>query len=344
MTIKDIANICGCSVSSVSRVLNNRPDVSDEVRRRVLATVEKYGFVPNTTARDLVKIKSDAVGLVVRGLQNPFFTDIIQAIESELDRAGYTMVMRQIPSRDDEIKVGAMMEREKRLRGIVFLGGRSDYSRAELSLLNVPFVCCTYTNTSKTLTGSEYSSVSIEDEQTAYEAVCELVSQGHKRIALLNANDDCSSVSLLRYKGYRRALEENGIEFNPELVAGTDDSFFIKDAYDTMQKLLEKTDDFTALFAISDGMAIGAMKALREHGKSIPEDCSVIAIDGIDVSEYIQPTLTTMCQPKIEMGRRSVEILIDMIENCADNRQITLPAVLRKGASVCPPKKRLSRL
>lgn len=163
MTIKDIAKLADVSVSTVSRVLNDRPDVSEDSRRRVRAVIEAHRYVPNNSARDLVKIRSDAVGLVVRGVQNPFYTDIIHAIEQKLDASGYTMVMRQIPSGDDEIQCGAVMEKEKRLRGIIFLGGRSDYSPEEVSLLGVPYVCCSYTNSYGTLPSESYSSVSIAD-------------------------------------------------------------------------------------------------------------------------------------------------------------------------------------
>ena len=112
MTIKDIAKLSGVSVSTVSRVLNNRPDVSDDSRKRVRTVIESHNYVPNNSARDLVRVHSDAIGLVVRGVQNPFYTDIIHAIERKLDAAGYTMVMRQISSCDDELKCGAVMERE----------------------------------------------------------------------------------------------------------------------------------------------------------------------------------------------------------------------------------------
>lgn len=110
MTIKDIAKLADVSVSTVSRVLNDRPDVSEDSRRRVRAVIEAHRYVPNNSARDLVKIRSDSVGLVVRGVQNPFYTDIIHAIEQKLDASGYTMVMRQIPSGDDELQCGAVME------------------------------------------------------------------------------------------------------------------------------------------------------------------------------------------------------------------------------------------
>ncbi len=333
MTIKDIARLSGVSVSTVSRVLNDRPDVSEDCRERVRAVIETHNYVPNNSARDLVKVRSDAIGLVVRGVQNPFYTDIIHAIERKLDAAGYTMVMRQIASCDDELKCGAVMEREKRLRGIVFLGGRSDYSQGEVALLNVPFVCCTYTNSYGTLRQSEYSSVSIADEQEAYRAVKELYRSGHRRIAALTADPEDSSISQLRCLGYRRALHDLGLEMREgDLICST--NFTITNAYAAMRERLRSPADFTAVFAIADDMAIGAMRALRESGRSIPEDCSVIAIDGINVSEYIHPMLTTLCQPMTAMGETSVDILLDMVEGRGGNRHVTLPTTLRAGQSV----------
>ena len=108
MTIKDIARLCGVSVSTVSRVLNDRPDVSEENRRRVLEVIESSNYIPNNTARDLVKTKSDAIGLVVRGVSNPFYTDIIRAVEDGITAEGFTMVMQQIGTCDDEIKRGGL--------------------------------------------------------------------------------------------------------------------------------------------------------------------------------------------------------------------------------------------
>ena len=267
MTIKDIARLCGVSVSTVSRVLNDRPDVSEENRRRVLEVIESSNYIPNNTARDLVKTKSDAIGLVVRGVSNPFYTDIIRAVEDSITAEGFTMVMQQIGTCDDEIKRGAMMEREKRLRGIVFLGGRSDYTPEELTVLNVPFVCCSYANQYGTLPEGSYASVSIADEEEAYRAVTELYRCGHRRIAALICRPDDQSISQLRYQGYCKALSSHGIPLDPELVmcAG---SFDIRDAYDAVCEKLRQGAEFTALFAIADSMAIGAMRALRDEGRA----------------------------------------------------------------------------
>ena len=138
---------------------------------------------------------------------------------------------------------------------------------------------------------------------------------------------------LFRSQGYARALADCGLPLEEGLVlcAG---SYDIRDAYDAARRALNAGADFTALFAIADNMAIGAMRALHETGRRIPEDCSVIAIDGLTVSEYIHPVLATLCQPMEEMGRRSVEILLDLVEGRGTQRHETLPTALREGASM----------
>lgn len=333
MTIKEIAQLCGVSISTVSRVLNNRPDVSPEVRRLVMGVVREHNYVPNNSARELVRGRLDIIGVVVRGVSNPFYSGIIKAIESRVAEIGYTMIIQQIDESEDEIKCGAIMEREKKLRGIIFLGGRSDYSTSELALMNVPFVCCSYTNSYGTLADAEYSSVTIEDEAAAYEAVSELIELGHRRIAALVSDTKDRSISELRYLGYLRALREHGIEPDENLVASAG-SYELERAYDATTQLLERCEDFTALFAISDTMAIAAIKALDDAGRSVPESCSIIAIDGLKVTEYIRPTLTTLCQPVEKMGEESLDILINMIEGHGRNRHVTLETTLRPGCSV----------
>lgn len=337
MTIKDIARLCGVSVSTVSRVLNDRPDVSPAVREAVLEAVRASNYVPNNSARSLVKTSSDAIGLVVRGVSNPFYSDIIKAIGREVDAAGFTMVMQQIAANEDEIVRGALMEREKKLRGLIFLGGRWDYSPADLGSITVPFVCCSYTNSFGSLDRTSYSSVTIEDGLAAGRAVRELVALGHRRIACLVAETDDRSISELRYRGYMRALQEAGIEPDEALVARAG-SFSMADAYDATARLVKSGADFTAMFIIADAMAIAAIKALEGCGRSVPGDCSVIAIDGLTLSEYVRPTLTTFRQPMERLGEESVRILLDVISGSSGHRHVVVEPELRPGASVAPPK------
>ena len=334
MTIKDIARECGVGISTVSRVLNNRPDVSEEVRKKVLAAVEANGYIPNNSARDLVRSRSDAIGVLVRGTGNLFFSDMLKTISAEIDRYGYDMVLRFLRTDDDEVKAGAILEREKKLHGLLFLGGRFNYTPAEMSLIGVPYVCCSYTNSFGTLRESDFSSVSIDDFKTAYEAVSFLISAGHRRIAAFFDACNDHSISELRYDGYCAALEENGISVDPALVVQTG-GFEMEDGYNGMKKLIESGAEFTAAFVVSDMMAIAAMKALRDCGKRVPEDCSVIAIDGLKLSEFISPTLTAMVQPGAEIAQESVRILMDMVENGSEGVHLRPQAYLRTGGSVC---------
>ena len=334
MTIKDIAKACGVSVSTVSRVLNNRPDVSESVRRQVMAVVASSGYVPNTSARDLVRTQTDTIGVVVRGTGNLFFSAMLRAISREIDRQGCTMVLRQIESDADEVKEGALLEREKKLRGIIFLGGRFDYTTMELASIGVPFVCCSYTNRFGSLREDEYASISIDDYQTAHRAVTTLIELGHRRIAALVPSCTDRSISQLRYKGYLAALRESDIDFDESLLVETGGSFEMPDAYRGVETLLERGNEFTALFTLSDTMAMAAIKALTDHGRRVPEDCSVIAIDGMVTSEYTIPTLTTMVQPAAEMGRESVRILMDMLNGRPCARHVRLEAPMRRGGSI----------
>lgn len=334
MTIKDIAKACGVSISTVSRVLNNRPDVSPEVRRHVMAVVEREGYIPNNSARDLVRSQSDAIGVVVRGTGNPFFSDMLKTVSREIDGSGYTMVLRQIGADEDEVKVGAILEREKKLRGILFLGGRFDYTPPELALIGVPYVCCSYTNSFGSLREEEYASVSIDDYQTAYRAVSTLLDLGHRRIAALVPSCTDRSISQLRYKGYLSALADHSVAFDSNLLVETGGSFSMQEAYTGMETLMGRGRDFTAVFTLSDTMAMAAIKALTDHGRKVPDDCSVIAIDGIAMSEYTIPTLTTMVQPAEEMARESVRILLDMLKNGTKPQHMRMEARLRKGDSV----------
>lgn len=333
MTIKDVAERCGVSVSTVSRVLNNKPDVSAKVKEKVMRAIEELHYVPNSTARDLVRVGSDAIGLVVRGVGNPFFTEIIPVIENAASRRGYSVEMVQIKSGEDELWAGATLARSKKLRGIIFLGGCFDYTPEQTAILDVPFVCCTYTNSFGNLPDEIYSSVTINDDQTAYNATDMLIKKGHKRIVALVPSTEDRSISELRYNGYCRALSANDIEFDEKLVAVTE-GYGMAEAKRAIEELFHKGIDFSAIFAISDSQAIAAMKTLSEHGISVPENCSVVGVDGIEVSEYTIPTLTTLAQPKRELGESSVRILLDIIEGLSEQSHLLLETELREGGSV----------
>ena len=338
MTIKDVAEYSGVSVSSVSRVLNDHPDVSSEVRRRVLEAVRVLHYVPNNSARDLSRTKIDAIGLIVRGAGNPFYTPIIRVIEKCILDAGYTMEIRQIAAGDNELDAGASLAMAKRLKGIVLLGGDFDYTPEKTAALHIPFVCCTYTNSFGTLNKKTFSSVSIDDEAEAYRAVKYLTDRGHRRIAILLDSTHDRSISELRFQGYCRALKEAGIPRDDSLIEEIVDYYDMEAAYQGARNLLKRENRLTAVFTISDTMGIAALKALHDAGKQVPEDCSVISIDGLNSSRYTIPTLTTLEQPKEELAEQAVTLLLSEIEKKEKTRHLYLDAKLREGGSVgqCP--------
>ena len=325
MTIRDVAEHCGVSVSTVSRVLNDHPDVSNAVR--------ELHYVPNSAARDLVRTGGDAIGLVVRGAQNPFFTPLIRSIEQAIEAAGYTMVLHQIQAGGDELAAAAQLSRSKRLRGLILLGGRFNYTVEEVAAIDVPFVCCTYTNDFGTIDPAMYSSVSIDDRAEAARAVRMLTENGHRRIAVLMDSSKDASICELRYQGYLDALREAGVEPDPELLIECG-SFHMESAYEAARRFAASGKDFTALFCIADSLAIAAMKALHDEGIRVPADCSVVAIDGIYMSLYTIPTLTTLSQPKEAMGVQAVSILTDILDRHGEHRHVRLSTSLRQGGTV----------
>ena len=332
-TIKDVAARCNVAISTVSRVLNNHADVSEETRAKVLEAVRALHYVPNSSARDLVLPQTDSIGLVVRGAENPFFTPVIRAIESSCEQAGYSMALHQIPAGADEVAEGAALVMSKRLKGLILLGGRYDYTQEEVSAIGVPFVCCTYTNHFGDLDRAAFSSVSIDDKGEATRAVRMLLAHGHTKIAILLDSINDRSISERRYKGYCDALAEAGIEVDPDLVVETG-NFEMESAYRATADLLAHRHDLTAIFAIADTMAIATLKALHDADISVPKDCSVIAIDGIEMSNYTVPTLTTLSQPQETLGEEAVAILVDVLRNGAPTRHIRLETTLRPGGTV----------
>ena len=333
MTIKDVAERAGVSISTVSRVLNNHPDVRESVREKVLQVVRDLHYVPNNSARDLVRHQPDTIGVVLRGAANPFLISVFRSVEREVSKAGYNLIAQQIDTCDDELVVGASLVRSKRLRGLILLGGEFDYTEERVADLGVPFVCCTFTGSFGSLPKSNYSSVSIDDYAEAYQAVKTLIHYGHRRIAVLLGSSSDHSISELRYRGYCDALQDAGIPLDDALVAQSG-SFEMIDVYKATKRLIYHNCDFTALFTISDLMAMAAIKALHSHGRRVPEDCSVISIDGIEMTRYTVPTLTTLIQPAEELGTQAVRILVDVLEGKGTHQHVRLATTLREGETV----------
>lgn len=330
-TIKDIAKICGVGVSTVSRAINDHPDINPETKEKILSTIQEYGYVPNDSARNLKRVDAKAIAVLVKGIANPFFTSMITVIEQECKKRHYVMELSHIEADEDEVDVAQKVVKEKRLRGIIFLGGLFSHSEEKLKKLHVPFVFSTVGSIPENISKKAYSSISVDDRRESARMVDYLIRSGHTKIAILVAEAQEESIGKLRLEGYCDALKVHGIEMNPKLVCQTRDEvshFSMENGYLSTRKLLECGEKFTALYAVSDALAIGALRALYEAGLHVPEDISLAGFDGIDMTDYTVPSLTTMRQPVEEMAKDTTRLLFDIIAQKTKHQHITYDAEL----------------
>jgi len=339
-TIKDIAKICGVGVSTVSRAINNHPDINPETKEKIMDTIKEYGYVPNNSARNLKRSDAKAIAVLIKGIANPFFTNMIKVIEQECKKKHYSMELTHIESGEDEVDVAQKVVKEKRLRGIIFLGGLFSHSEEKLKKLNVPFVFSTAASIPENISKNMYSNISVDDRKESTKMVEYLIGLGHTKIAILSAETQGESIGQLRFEGYCDALRAHGIEMNPKLVFQTEEDlghFSMENGYLTAKKLIESGEEFTALFAVSDALAIGALRAFYEAGIRVPEDKSLAGYDGIDMANYVVPSITTMRQPVEEMAKETTKLLFDIIAGKKEHQHITYEAELtvKESTGVC---------
>ena len=331
MTIKDIARLSGYAVGTVSRVLNDRPDVSDEARQKVLAVVEEHHFQRNSNAKHLKQQASSGVALIVKGTQNMLFAGLVERIQSRIREAGQPSLIYYIDEDDDEISQALQVCRERRPLGILFLGSNLGLFRQGFQRIRVP--CVLVTNSAAGLDFPNLSSVSTDDADAARRAVELLMDLGHRRIGVLGGKVERSNAAQARLEGVRQAFSGRGLTLDEGAQYETA-RFTMAGGYAAMERLLDKLPGMTAVFAMSDVQALGALRALHDRGLRAPEDISVVGFDGIELGQYAVPKLTTIRQDADRLARRSVEILFQQIRSGGDPVHELLPYVFLKGESV----------
>ncbi len=331
ITIKDIAKQCGVGVSTVSRAINNHPDINPETRKMVMRVIEETGFIPNNSARNLKRTDAKCIAVLVKGITNPFFSDMIRIIEEETQRNRYALVLRHVEGSEDEVEVALELEKEKRLRGIVFLGGRFNHTREKIRKLSVPIVFSTINVDIPAGDGEvEFSSIAVDDRLESRKMTEYLLEAGHRDIAFITERPE-ESLGRKRIDGYREAFANKGVPVREELIRYVQDDmdhFSMENGYATAKKLLESGERVSAVYAASDSLAIGACRAILEAGRRIPEDISVAGYDGIRMGEYYNPKLTTVRQPVEEMAKKTISLLLDVIAGRQEHQQILFPAEL----------------
>ncbi|MEG0847461.1 MAG: LacI family DNA-binding transcriptional regulator [Niameybacter sp.] len=335
MNIKDIAKLSGVGVSTVSRVLNNHPDVKKETRDKVLEVMKEHNYVPNNSARILKSNNMKHIGVLVKGIFNPFFSEMLKIIEARINQIGYTMILHHYDANnlgDSEGEVLVSFIKGKRLQGVICLGG--NFSKIEGEFfedIDVPVVLTSVDSHMK-ISNQLFSRVCIDNKKAAYEATDYLIQKGHKHIAIMLGDEFDAGVSNRRIKGYMEALAAAGIPVNKGYVVMG--GYDYAPAYESAKVLLANQPEITALFAISDIMAIGAGKAISDCGLKIGEDISLIGFDGLNIGEYYTPSLTTIKQPGTRMAEKSIDLLMELIEKNGSNQNIILETKLIERMSV----------
>lgn len=311
LTLDDIAEKSGVSRSTVSRVINGQPYVRKDVRERVLKVIQETGFHPNLAARALASQRSWMIGLVLPSSVSSFFIDpyfprLTQGIARSCNQHNYTLGLFLMDTPEDEEKIFPRVSRKGFLDGVLVQSGRiGDQLIERLVKLTIPIVVA-----GRPFHDDDVSYIDVDNVKAAFDAVSHLARLGYTRIGAITGNIN-STVSLDRKEGYLRALLGHGLAVNKALIVEGD--FTEVGGYLAMRQLLSAKPD--AVFAASDVMALGAMRAVREAGLRVPEDIAFVGFDDLPLASLSDPPLTTIHQPISEFGEKAIEILIDLIEN-----------------------------
>ena len=335
VTIKDIARICGVGVSTVSRAMNDHPDINRETKEKIQAAIREYNYIPNNSARNLKRHESNTIAVLIKGIYNVFITDMVTQGERYIKYTQYSLYLRLVYPEEDEVDIAIELVKEKRLKGIIFLGGMFDHSVEKLKQIEIPYIMMTV-SPSPRISGM-CSSVYVDDEMESYRIVDYLCRMGHRKIALITTPESERSIGHLRAKGYFRALKDNGIGRDDRLVRRMSENtweFSISSGYAVTKELLADNTDFTAIYACSDYAAIGACKAICETGKTVPGDYSVAGYDGLEIGRFYNPPITTISQPINDMLKKTFEFLLDEINGDETRQTVVFPGELLAGGSV----------
>ena len=325
MTIKDLSAQTGYSVGTVSRVLNNQPNVSEKARKAIWEAANKSGFQLNENAKQLKQSHSKAILVVVKGTSNELFSSLVEAIQCRMRETDRTLIVDYMDEDSNEVLRALQLCREKKPQGSLFLGGNREHFLADFDKCTVP--CVLVTNDASGLSFPNLSSVSSDNIQAARTAIDRLAALGHRQFAVIGGDRDTSDTTRLRYQGCVEAFQAHGIPFDGKLDYETV-RFSFEGGYRAAKNLLARERKFTALFAMADIMAIGAIRALRDAGKRVPEDVSVMGFDGLTIGEFTIPKLATICQAVDDLAEHSLQLLLRNIETAGKAQHEIIPVCL----------------
>lgn len=323
-TLKEIANQLGISVTTVSKALKGYSDVSEKTKKAVIELANQLNYTPNSFAVNLRTKESKTIGLIVPTIVHHFFSNVIEGILEEAEKRDYMVIILQSNEKFELEKKQINLLLNKRVDGILISlsneTGEFDHLNTVLSH-NTPLVL--FDKIAKIVNCSK---VMINDRKAAYDAVCYLIKKGYKKIAHFRGSY-LPQNSIDRFLGYKKALEDNNIPYDPSLVFVCENNNDFKDGYENAKKIINENLNIDAIFAVTDLVAIGIIKYLNEANISIPNQIAVLGFSNWFMSSVISPALSTIDQPGFEIGRKAASILFDEINLKKNNLPIIFQSV-----------------
>jgi LacI family repressor for deo operon, udp, cdd, tsx, nupC, and nupG len=317
----DVARLAGVSTATVSRVLAGGDKVANIKKEKVMKAIEQLNYKPNRLASNLRTLKSKTIVAVVRDISKSFFSDIIRGIEDVAYEQNYKVLLGDInndPNREnDYIK----LYNEKLVDGVILIGTRNTADALLKLTEGIPVVLA-----SEFLDRIDLPKVSIDNIASSRQAADHLIGLGHKRIGFISGPMDIV-ICRDRMEGYRQGMLEHGLPVDEDLIHEGDWS--IESGYEMAAKMLTLGQRPTAIFASNDDMAFGVIKCVKDRGLRVPQDVSVVGFDNISMASILEPSLTTVSQPRYEIGAKAMELLLQLIKGeQVTQRQYTLQSKL----------------
>ncbi len=328
VSIKDVAKLAGVSVATVSRTLSKPEAVAESTREQVMAAVAESGYVANALARNFRRRRSHTVVVLMPDIGNPFYALVVQGIEQAAVQAGYQVLLGDTQNDEEREQAYTELVRQRTADGLICLGPHIPFDIDE-SLTTAPadwpplVMACEYHGKVK------LPRIVIDNEQAAREMTEHLINQGHQHIAFINGPEE-SPLCQARFDGYLQVLIDSGNTFNQALLKHGD--FSMESGYELAKQLLQSTQKPTAIFCANDEMAIGALHAVRDANLSVPEDIAIAGFDDINIAKFSYPPLTTVHQPRREIGAKAMQLLLQLLDGGNSSETIVLPhdLIIRK--------------
>lgn len=304
-TMKDIARLAKVSTSTVSHVINNSRFVSEEIREKVQTIVKELNYMPSALARSLKVNQTKTIGMLVTTTSNPFFAEVMAGVERYCQQHHYNLIIATTNGDAERLQHHIQTLIQRKVDGLLLMCGDARSNNSERLNIPLPLVVVDWWFTELNADKIFENSIS-----GGYLATKTLIDAGHKKIGIITGNIK-KSLAQNRLEGYKKALMEADIPLNPNWIIGG--HFDFASGIEAMNQLLDQAEKPTAVFACSDTIAVGAYQAIWQHGLSVPQDISIIGYDDIELAKYLSPPLSTISQPKAELGQLAVETLLKRI-------------------------------